>query len=412
MAVAFALSFFQRFAPVGISPDLAAAFQTSAASLGVLAATYFYVYTLMQVPTGILADTLGPRRVLLLGGFVGGAGSVVFGLAPNLDMALLGRTLIGLGVSVTFIALLKLIAVWFEEGRFATLTGVCMVVANGGAILAGAPLSMLAQAVGWRVVFVAVGAISILIGLLCWWLVRDRPDSDSAPVVRPVFDRTVVLSGLLAVLKNRATWPAAFVNTGISGSLFAFAGLWAMPYLMQAHGLSRATASNHLSLLFAFFALGALLIGSLSDRIRRRKPVVIVGTHGFGLIWLIWLSGMSLPLAASYALFALMGLFAASFTLSWACAKEVNSPLLSGMSTSVANMGGFLAGALLQPLVGWAMDSNWDGRMLEGVRIYSAESYGYGILLMAAAAWFGAASAWKLRETRCRNIWQRAEIAG
>ena len=60
VAVAYILSFFQRFAPAGIAPDLAAAFETSAASLGVLAATYFYVYTVMQIPTGILVDTLGP----------------------------------------------------------------------------------------------------------------------------------------------------------------------------------------------------------------------------------------------------------------------------------------------------------------------------------------------------------------
>ena len=140
VASAYVLSFFQRFAPAGIAQDLAAAFQTSATSLGVLAATYFYVYTVMQIPTGILADTLGPRRILALGGIIGGLGSFLFGMAPSLDAALLGRTLIGLGVSVTFIAMLKLIAVWFEENRFATMVGVCMLVGNMGSVLAGAPL--------------------------------------------------------------------------------------------------------------------------------------------------------------------------------------------------------------------------------------------------------------------------------
>jgi predicted MFS family arabinose efflux permease len=83
--------FFQRFAPAGIAPDLIAAFNTTASSLGVLAATYFYVYTVMQVPTGILVDTLGPRLILLLGGLVGGVGSLLFGMAPNFDLALLGE---------------------------------------------------------------------------------------------------------------------------------------------------------------------------------------------------------------------------------------------------------------------------------------------------------------------------------
>ncbi len=403
---AYVLSFFQRFAPAGIAQDLAAAFQTSAASLGVLAATYFYVYTVMQVPTGILVDTLGPRRILALGGLVAGGGSLLFGMAGTLDGALAGRTLIGLGVSVTFIAMLKIIAVWFEEHRFATVVGISMLIGNLGSVLAGAPLSWLAQAAGWRGVFVGVGFVSLALGVLCWLLVRDRPaQAGATPHVGRV-DRTVIIGGLLRVVRNRATWPAAALNFGISGSFFAFGGLWATPFLVQGMGMSRATATAHLSLYFAGFAVGCLLVGSLSDRLRRRKPVIIVSSHLLGLVWLVWLSGAALPLAASYTLFGLMGLMTASFTLSWACAKEVNPPALSGMSTSVTNMGGFLAGALLQPAVGWIMDRRWNGAMAEGVRLYALDDYRWGLALLAAAAWFGALSAWRIRETHCRNIWR------
>ena len=85
---AYILSFFHRFAPAGIAQDLALAFQTSAASLGALAATYFYVYTLMQVPTGILVDTLGARRILVIGSLIAAAGSGLFGMADGLQAAL------------------------------------------------------------------------------------------------------------------------------------------------------------------------------------------------------------------------------------------------------------------------------------------------------------------------------------
>ncbi|WP_226401405.1 MFS transporter [Ferribacterium limneticum] len=405
VAVAYILSFFQRFAPAGIAPDLAAAFDTSAASLGVLAATYFYVYTLMQVPTGILADTLGPRRILALGGLVGGAGSFLFGMAPTLELALVGRTLIGLGVSVTFIAMLKLIAVWFEENRFATMVGVCMLIGNLGSVLAGAPLSAVAQATGWRGVFIGVGFVSVALGALCWLIVRDAPEGGSA-VPKPRVDRTAVISGLLSVIRNRDTWPPLLVNTGMCGAFFTFAGLWATPYLMQVHGLARSVATAHLSLWFGGFAVGCLFLGSLSDRLGRRKPVLIVTSHLYGLIWLILLSCVSLPVSISYLLFALLGLTTAGFSLTWACSKEVNPPLLSGMSTSVANMGGFMTAALLQPFVGWVMDLGWTGEMVSGARVYDVETWRHGVLVVTVCAILGTASCWWIKETRCRNIWQ------
>lgn len=406
VAVAYSISFFHRFAPAGIAQDLAAAFQTSATALGVLAATYFYVYTLMQVPTGILVDTLGPRRILLMGGVVAGLGSMGFGLAHSLEGALVGRTVVGLGVSVTFIAMLKMVAVAFEEQRFATVVGACMVIGNLGSVLAGVPLTYGAQLVGWRSIFVGAGVISLLLGVACWLLVRDAPHpAHAAASGRGAARAPSVGASVLSVLKNRASWPATVVNAGVAGSFFAFGGLWAVPFLTQVHGLSRTAASTHLSLYFAGFAVGCLLIGSLSDRLGKRKPVAIVASHINLAVWVFWVTGMTVPVAVSTALFALMGACAACVVLTWACAKEVNPPALSGMSTSVTNMGGFLASALLQPLVGLAMDLNWSGTLVNGVRVYAADDLRLGMGLMAAVAALGAAWTWRLQETGCRNIW-------
>ena len=404
----YLMSMFHRVAPAAISRDLAAAFEASAASLGALAATYFYVYTVMQVPVGVLADTLGPRKILALGGLVAGAGSLLFGLAPTFDVAVVGRTLVGLGVSVAFIAMLKLIAVWYEERRFATLTGTMMFLGNVGTMTAGTPLAWAAQGAGWRSVFIAIGVMSLAIGVLSWFLVQDRPGEKGAmPRAGARADRTAWLGGLLAVMKNRATWPGFFVNVGVAGSFFAFAGLWAVPYFTQVHGMTRAVASNHITAYFGGFALGCLIIGPLSDRLRRRKPLMIGGAVLHALGWWLWLGTETLPPAATYALCIAMGTVTASLTLSWACAKEVNPPMLSGMATSVVNVGVFLGPSILQPLVGWVMDRGWQGAMDGGARLYSAADYRTGLLLMAAFAAFGAVATLFVRETGCRNVWRQ-----
>jgi len=403
---AYLLSFFHRVAPAAISGDLQAAFAIGGAQLGTLAATYFYVYTLMQIPVGVLADTLGPRRMLFGGGLVAGVGSILFGLAPSFELAFAGRTLVGLGVSVTFIAMLKLLAIGFEERRFATLVGLCMLVGNLGSILAGAPLAWATQAAGWRQVFVVVGLLSFALAFASRAWVIETPAGK--------VDRTAWLTGLASVLKNRKTWPGFFANTGLSGAFFAFAGLWAVPYLTQMHGMTRATASSHVSIYFLGFAIGAALWGRVSDALRRRKAVALAasGLHVAGWciwLWATWQAGGPLALAATYALCMVMGLASAGFTLSWASAKEVNPPQLSGMATSVVNVGVFLGPAILQPMVGWLMERTWDGKMEAGVRIYSASDWRNGMLLLTAAAVAGWLATLLVTETGCRNVCKAKE---
>ena len=155
--------------------------------------------------------------------------------------------------------------------------------------------------------------------------------------------------------------------------------------------------------------MGSAVWGRISDRLGRRKPIMVVGSLLHALGWLVWIFGIVLPLALSYPFCLLMGILTSSFTLSWACAKESNPPLLSGMATSVVNVGVFLGPAILQPLVGWAMDQKWNGAMQNGARIYAAADYRFGMLLMAGAAAAGCLATLLVRETGCRSIWK--EIA-
>lgn len=402
---AYTLSFFQRFAPASIAQDLALAFDTSAASLGVLAATYFYVYTIMQIPTGVLVDTLGPRRIFFLGGIISCVGSLWFGLADNLTQALIGRTLVGLGVSVTFIAMLKIIAVSFEDRRFASLTGVGVFVGNIGSIMAGIPLAFAATELGWRNVFVTVGIASLILGTLAWFLMRNKKNMGGGKI-----DRTVVITGFVTVFKNRLTWPPVLTNFGSFGSYFTFAGLWAMPYLMQVHNYTRNIAATHLSLIYAGFALGCLTLGIVSDRLGQRKSILLVTSFIYCAIWFVWWWGGQLPMLVTMSLCFVMGFSTAGFSLTWACSKEVNPPQFAGISTSIANAGGFLGAAIMQPLVGLLMDAVWTGKMVNGVRVYALNDFRFGFALVIALGLLGLIAALFVRETACRNLWVESKL--
>jgi sugar phosphate permease len=409
VVLGYMLAFFHRMAPAAIAGDLQQSFQASGAALGALAAAYFYTYTVMQIPIGVMADTLGVRKIVAIGAIVAGLGSLLFGLADTLTAASMGRVLVGLGVSAMFISLMKLNSVWFHDRHFGTVGGMSILLGNLGSVLAAAPLVWAVTHTSWRNVFVAVGLFSLLLGVLVWFLVHSNPGEAGLPTMRELEGKESHprhhghwYDGLLKVMRNRATWPGFWPNLGIGGSLFAFAGLWAIPYLRDVHGMERTVAANHTTLLLISFAVGAMLSGLLSDRLGKRMPVILGGIALYVLCWLPIVFAWHLPPGLSYPLFAAMGLGASGFTLTWSSVKEVNPPALSGMATSVINTGSFLGAAVLQPLVGWAMDQRWDGKLLAGARVYSEQNYQIGLGIMLAFAVVGLLGALAIRETHCR----------
>lgn len=393
----YVLSFFHRTAPAAIAGELATTFSINSAVLGTLAATYFYVYTLLQVPVGVLADTLGPRRILSIGSLVAGVGSLMFALAPAWEIAAIGRTLVGVGVSVAFISVLKINATWFPANRFATLTGFTMLAGNLGAVIAGAPLAWAVGHASWRSVFVVLGLLSLALSLASWLVVRDRPQLAGFAPVHETSTATVAgvhwTRALAGVLANPATWPGFFVNVGIGGSYLAFAGLWAVPWLEQTYGMSRVVAAEHASALLVGVAFGAVAVGVISDRLRNRRAVMRVYALLYVLTWLPLVLHVDWPLAATLAWFLVMGFAIPGFTLSWTIAKEVNRPEHSGIATSVVNVGIFLGTGILQPLVGLVLDR---GRASG----HASAAWSDAILLMAGAAALGAAMTLFVRERR------------
>jgi sugar phosphate permease len=406
-AMAFVLAFFHRLAPGAIAGELQQAFGTSSASLGVLAATYFYVYFAMQVPSGILADTLGPRRIFTAGALVAGAGSMLFGLAPDFGLAVFGRFLVGLGVSVAFISVLKLNAAWFPERQFATMTGLLMFIGNMGGLLSAAPLAWVVAQTSWHYVFVVAGAISILLAVFTWLFLRDNPRELGLPSMQQLEGKPEYppaqqnwQKALKTVLANPRTWPGFLTHFGQIGAYLSWGGLWAIPYLHEVHGMPRQLAAWHTSLMIVCFALASLVVGALSDRIGRRTPLMRALGFVYVLCWLPLLWGAHLPLAASLALFALMGVSISGSTLVWSCAKEVNPPAFSGTSTSVVNTGGFLGPALLQPVVGLVLDLSSQGAA------HSVDDWRGGLAVLFGFALFGWLCTFFITETRCRNVYQ------
>lgn len=411
LAVSYMLVFFHRVAPGAVAADLMRDFDMTGAALGSLAAMYFYIYSVMQIPAGVLADTLGVRIAATVGALVAGVGSILFALASNFGAASMGRFLVGLGVSVVFVGLMRSNTEWWSERRYGFISGLTVSLGNVGAILAAAPLALALTVASWRTVFVFIGLLSIVIAVLTFLFVRDRPENMGLPSLREMEGKPSHeprsqhwLRDLSKVLRTRAIWPGFWANFGMTGSMLALVGLWGVPMLTDVHGLSRASASFYTSVTIAALAAGSLILGSFSDRIHRRKPVLVFACFAVCLTWWAFLFLPWHPGWSGLLLFAFLGFSGGGFVVTFGAAKEIVPPNVAGMAIAVVNTGTFLGTAIMQPLFGALLDLTWDGTMVGGVRMYHAIDYSNGLMMFLGIAMFAAIASLYLRETNCRNI--------
>ncbi len=407
-AVLYLYGFFQRVAPGVMGEELARTFDLGAAALGNLSAFYFYSYVAMQIPTGLLADTLGPRRLLALGAVVAAAGTVVFALAPTGLVAGLGRLLIGGSVAVAFVGMLKLAGHWLPHHLYALASGIALLAGIGGAVFAGVPLQLGVAEFGWRAVMLGGGAFVLLVGVIIYAVVRDDPSERGYRSHAAENPDDENISGGLArslgrVFRYRNTLLLALVPAGLVGTLTTFAGLWGLPFLTTHYGFSPTAAAAVNTTLLVSWAVGGPLFGWLSDRVRRRRLPYVVGTWVALAGWLVVIYVPALPAWLLVSILAMIGFFCGSMVLGFAFAKESVPLRLSGTVSGVVNMGVMSGPMILQPAVGWVLDRYWQGDILEGVRIYALEAYRTGFSLMVAWLAVSALLILFTRETGCRQ---------
>jgi MFS family permease len=409
-ALFFVISFFHRLAPAVMTQELMRDFNISAAALGNLSGFYFYSYWLMQIPTGVLADSWGPRRLLTFGALGSAAGATLFALSPSMTWACFGRLLIGGCVSVAYVVTLKLAVNWFPASYFSMIPGLGLLAGITGAVTAGVPLRLLVDGFGWRPVMLATAAVAGLLAAATWALVRDDPAergyrSYAVPATltgRP--PRVSAWAGIGEVFRYANTWLLFFIPASLVGSVLTFCGLWGVPYLTTHYGLSTAEAASLTSLLMIAWAGASPVIGWLSDRTGRRKPLMVAGHALAGVGWAFIFFAPGLPGWLLMLLVAATGICSASFIICWSFAKESVPAGRAGTITGVINMGVMLGATVLQPAVGWMLDRRWEGAVREGVRVYSLAAYQAGFWLMMGWILIALLLLFFTRETRCRQM--------
>lgn len=394
LAGAYLLVYFHRLSLSVVADTIAREFNTTAGTLGLLGSIYFYCYAFMQLPAGLLADSIGPRKTVTFFLLIAAAGSIIFGLSPNIESAFVGRILVGFGVSMVFIPTIKILSRWFRPDEFAFMAGLLNGVGGIGVFAATGLLAFMALSFGWRVSFELIGASTLLITALCWLIVRDSPRDKyqrmdhTAEVEKDEIPADVQISlseSVKRVLSEKHFWPVAvwfFLDCGI---FFGFGALWGGPFVMHVYKLSQAETGTVLSMIALGMIIGSPLIGLLSDNLlkSRKLPLMLCSLILTGVIFVMYFfpAGFTrLTLCILFFVFSVSS--SAIVAIGFTTTKELFPIGIAGTSVGMVNLFPFLGGAVFMPLLGKILDAY--PKTATGA--FAAEAYSTLLLVLLCTA--------------------------
>ena len=376
-----------------IAPDLAHEVAISASQIGLLSSLFFLVFGAAQVPLGIAIDRFGPRACILGSVSLAVVGSLLFAYAATFPTMVTARVLMGLGCAPLLVAPAALFARWFRPDQFATLLGIQIAVGNLGTLLATAPLARTAAAVGWRIPFVLIAAMTAIGALLVAAFVRDDPPGHAAAPARSSLADS--LRGVVEVIRTPGAIPLLIMHACSYAMYATILGLWGGPYLTHVHGYDLSQRGDMLLLLAGSQICGAFLWG-LSDRFFRsyRIPTMIGTLTTAGLLLVL---ALGLPTGRWLIVwFGLFGLCAAFTPALMAHGKSLFPTRLVGRGITLMNFGTMGGTFIWQTMSGAAMD------LFPTVdRVYPSIAYGTvfallgGVMLVAVVIYARARDPWR-----------------
>ena len=379
-ALGYFISYFFRNVNAIIEADLVRDLGFSAASLGLLTSVYFISFASFQLPLGLLLDRFGPRRtesVLLI---FAALGALIFSMAESLSGLILGRLLIGFGVSACLMASFKAYVLWFPPDRLPLMNGLQMVAGGLGAMSATVPLRTALEFTDWRGVFLILSGLTLFSALVLW-LVYPEKEGSSGPV--PMKKQ---LEGLKTVLTSRPFLAIAPLVMFSQSAQMAIQGLWAKPWLRDVAGLDEAECANHLMWMMAAMMAGFFLLGLLSERLYQARKIspVTVGVSAMSVFIVLQLLMALGWTAQPMLLMTAFSFFATAGILPYAGLSQIFPKALSGRVSTSLNLTVFLGAFAVQ----WGLGEIISLWPTEG-KGYAPESYGAAFGSLAVLQLFG-----------------------
>ena len=402
LAASFYFSdYMARVAPGVMHRFLQIDFGINEAGFGILTASFYIPYIFMQIPVGLTVDRLSIRWLLTIMSLITAFGCCVFGLADGLMMASIGRMLIGFSAAFAFVCSLRLATSWFPPTMLGLLSGLTQSLGMLGAAAGEAPVSFLVSNVGWRHSMLIIAFLFIALAGLLYHFIQDKPGGHKNEVKS--VERISILQSLKIILSHKQTWLNALYAGFLFGPTAVIGEAIGPAYLQYGRGLGAHAAAFATGLIFIGWGISGPLSGWLSDKMGRRKPIMIISAVCGVIFSTLFVFLPGLDQTSAYIIFFAYGLTNTGVAISYAVSTELHDRNVVGTSIAFTNMTSIFVGASMQPLVGRLVD------MVAGSRAYNLESllltdFQAGLKLLPLCSLVALILAFTVKETYCKPV--------
>lgn len=384
--------------PTTLTDNIMLHFGLDSAGVGALLGCYYYAYTFMQVPAGILLDKFGTRSIAAIAASLCAVGLYVFVCTTSTFVGAVGQTLVGVGSAFAFLTLIKYINSWFSPSQATTMTSVSAAFGPIGPVCAGPAIAVLAHQMDWKDLITGFSFIGIGLAAALYLLVRDRKD------VTENADKSSLKDSILFILKSRQIWILSIYSLTIYAPVSALADLWGVSFLKATYpGINTAEASFASNMMYIGLIFGCPLLGVFSNYKKSHKFALV-----FAALVCLVPFGFILMCHVSYTMMCVLlfitGLGASGCALVFASAMQCIPSSMCGITSGFVNTLSMLSGVILQPLIGFIVKESWDGRLENGLPIYQASDYTMGLSSVMAFLVICLVSSFFLKETYKKEV--------
>lgn len=371
-ALFFFYAFFQANLMTPLNSALAKYFNASFADLGLVSAWYFYANLLLLIPAGLLLDRYSIKILMGINMLIAIAGTLFFAFSESFFMIGVGRFLSGIMMAFGLIICIKLATLLLPLEKMALASSLIITIGMIGGIVSQAPMTLLVEKMGWQNSLLMGALLGLIIGVILWFFIKDPRSKNEELEIK----RLSVSKSLLKVIKQPQNWFCGLFICFLNLPLSILGALFGITFFEQVYNYTALQASSITSMLFFGMIIGAPILGWFSDFIKSRKIPMLLGAVICLILMLIVLFIYSFSFLGLHILLFFIGFTCSAQVLGYPVISENNTSEVSGSALSLASL--IIIGlgyGLGLPFVGRVLHLAWDGKIVDGIHVYSIEAY-------------------------------------